>query len=150
MREVYLGADHRGFNLKEKILISLRQKGWNVIDLNEKYDVNDDYPDISIKVAENVVRENALGILICGSGAGVCVSANKVNGARAALAINSRQARKMREDDDINILCLSADFVGEEENLELTEEFLKAIFMAEERFIRRINKIKQYEKLKIG
>jgi ribose 5-phosphate isomerase B len=145
MREVYIGADHRGFGLKEKLIIDLKAKGWMITDLNDKYDINDDYPDIAIELAEKIIKENTLGILICGSGAGACVAANKVKGARATIAVNIRQAQKSREDDDINILCLSADYVSDEENIEITKGFLEAIFMAEERFIRRINKIKKYE-----
>ena len=145
MREVFIGSDHRGFNLKNKIVENLREEGWNVVDVSNKYDPDDDYPDISIDLGEKVITNNGLGILICGSGAGVCVGANKVKGVRAALAFNSRQARKMKEDDDINVVCLSADFVSEEDNLEIVKEFLNAIFMTEERFIRRVNKIKKYE-----
>jgi ribose 5-phosphate isomerase B len=150
MREVYIGADHGGFKLKDKIALELREKGWTVTDLTGNYDPDDDYPDIGIKVAEKIVKENALGILICRSGAGVCVAANKVLGARAAMAINLKQSRKIREDDDINILCLSADYVSEEDNLEMIDEFLKTLFMTEERFIRRILKIKKYEATKIS
>ena len=150
MKVVYVGADHRGFKLKEKIVIELRDKGWVVTDLTKKYDPDDDYPDISLEVAQKIVQEKALGVLVCGSGAGVTISANKVDGARAAMAMDKKQARKIREDDDVNILCLSADFVNDEDNLEIVTEFLEAIFMTEERFIRRINKIKKYEKLKIS
>lgn len=150
MKVVYVGADHRGYNLKNKIVLSLREKGWIVTDLVKKTDPDDDYPDISFELAEKVVREKALGILICGSGAGVVMSANKVLGARAALAMNSKQARKIREDDDANILCLSADFVSDDDNLEIVTEYLEAIFMTEEKFIRRINKMKKYETIKIG
>ncbi len=145
MREVLVGADHRGFKLKDKIIADLREKGWSVTDVSGKYDSDDDYPDVAVNLGEKVVANNNLGILICGSGAGVCAAANKVKGVRAAMAINARQARKMKEDDDINVLCLSADFMGEEENLEIAQEFLKAVFASEERFIRRIRKIKKYE-----
>lgn len=145
MREVLVGADHRGFKLKDKIIADLREKGWSVTDVSGKYDSDDDYPDVAVNLGEKVVANNSLGILICGSGAGVCAAANKVKGVRAAMAINARQARKMKEDDDINVLCLSADFMGEEENLEIAQEFLKAVFASEERFIRRIRKIKKYE-----
>ncbi len=145
MREVYVGADHRGFNLKNKIVKYLREKEWSVIDLSNNYDPNDDYPDVAISLGEKVVSNKALGVLLCGSGAGVCVAANKVKGVRAALAVNPKQARKIREDDDINVVCLSVDFVNEEENLATVEEFLEAMFITEERFIRRIKKIDKYE-----
>jgi len=145
MRQVYIGADHGGFKLKDKLILELREEGWLITDLGGKYNPEDDYPDIAFKLAERVVKENAIGVLICRSGAGVCVSANKVKGARAAMAISTRQARKSREDDDINILCLSADYMNDEENIEITKGFLEALFMAEERFIRRLQKIKKYE-----
>lgn len=150
MKTVYVGADHRGFNLKNKIISDLRNKDYAVTDLSTKHDPEDDYPDISIKLAERVVQEKAIGVLVCGSGAGITISANKVDGVRAALAMTKKQARKIKEDDDVNVLCLSADFVNDEDNLEFVTEFLEAIFMTEERFIRRINKIKKYEKLKIS
>jgi len=145
MREVYVGTDHRGFNFKNKVVEYLRKNGWAVTDLSNIYDANDDYPDVAISLGEKVVSNKALGILICGSGAGVCAAVNKVKGVRASVAMNSRQARKIKEDDDINVVCLSADFVSEEDNLEIVDEFLKAIFVTEERFIRRIRKIDKYE-----
>lgn len=146
MKQVYIGADHRGFNLKEEIKAELRKLEWIVTDIGKKnIDLEDDYPDISINLGEKVVKEKTLGILVCGSGAGICVSANKVDGVRAALAMNQRQARKIREDDNINVLCLTADFVSKEDNLEIVKEFLTAVFTPEERFIRRILKIKKYE-----
>lgn len=150
MKVVYIGADHRGFKLKDKIALGLREKGFMITDLTKKYDPSDDYPDISIELGEKIVKEKALGILVCGSGAGITISANKVDGVRAALAMNKKQARKVREDDDVNVLCLSTDFVNDEDNLEIVTEFLEAIFMTEERFIRRINKIKKYENSKIS
>ncbi len=145
MKMVYLGADHRGFELKNKIVLELREKGWTVTDLTPKKDLDDDYTDISIKLGEKIVLEKALGILMCGSGAGVTVAVNKVKGVRAALAMTKKQARKIREDDDINVLCLAADFVNDEDNIEIVKNFLETTFMAEERFIRRINEIKEYE-----
>lgn len=145
MKQVYVGADHRGFNFKNKLVEYLRGNGWAVTDLVSAYDPNDDYPDIAIGLGEKVVADNALGILICGSGAGVCAAVNKVKGVRASVAMDARQARKIKEDDDINVVCLSADFVGEEENLKIAEEFLNAMFVTEERFIRRVRKIEKYE-----
>ena len=150
MKRIYIGADHGGVNLKNKVIEKLRNEDWSVTDLSGKYDPEDDYPDISFKLGEKVVKENTLGILVCRSGAGVCLAANKVNGVRAAMAISPKQARKNVEDDNVNILCLSADHVGEEENMEIIDGFLEAVFVCEERFIRRINKIKKYEKAKLG
>ncbi len=151
MSVIYVGSDHRGFYLKNKIVKFLREKEYQIKDLGAiKYNQEDDYSDISIKLAEKVVRENTKGILICESGVGVCISANKVDGARAALCTTEKQARLARTDDDANILCLSAGLVDEEINLEIVNSFLETVFASEERFIRRINKIKKYEKTKIG
>ena len=151
MSVVYVGADHRGFNLKNKVVEFLRDKENKVKDLGPtKYDQDDDYSDMAIKLAEKVVRENTKGILICGSGVGICISANKVDGARAALATSEKQARLARTDDDANILCLSADLVNEEINFEIVKSFLETVFASEEKYIRRINKIKKYEKAKLG
>jgi len=151
MRQIFLGADHRGYQLKEKIKKELRESDWSVTDLgNQKYDIDDDYTDIAIELAEKVVQNKALGILICGSGVGVCIAANKVIGARAATVLNKQQARKAREDDDANILCLSADWVDEKLNLKIVKEFLETVFSSDERYIRRILKIKEYETAKIG
>lgn len=150
MKQIYVGADHGGIILKDKIIEKLRNEEWKVTDLTGKYNPEDDYPDIAIKLGGKVVIEKALGILVCKSGAGVCVAANKVDGVRAAMAVNSRQARKSREDDDINVLCLSANYMSDDENMEIIDAFLGAVFASEERFIRRINKIKKYEKTKLG
>lgn len=143
---IYIGADHRGFNLKEKIIQMLRDGNDEVIDLGfVEYNADDDYPDIAIKLGEKVVSENGKGILICGTGVGVCVAANKVKGVRAGLCMLAKQAMAGRNDDDMNILCLNSDIVPEDDNREIVKIFLETPFGSEERFIRRINKIKEYE-----
>jgi len=146
MSVVYIGADHKGYKLKKEIKEILGDLGHNCLDLGSKeYDREDDYTDIAVLLAEKVVQERARGILICGSGIGVCVAANKVKGARAALITNEKQARLAREDDDANILCLSADTVSDEANIQIVQIFLKTDFSSEEKHIRRIKKIKDYE-----
>ncbi|MDD2483379.1 MAG: RpiB/LacA/LacB family sugar-phosphate isomerase [Candidatus Shapirobacteria bacterium] len=151
MSLIYVGADHRGFNLKKKIVEYLRGMDYEIKDLGANiYDKDDDYNEISVELAEKVVRENTKGILLCGSGVGVCLAANKVLGTRAALCTSQKQARLAREDSDANILCLATDLVSEEDNLEVAKTFLETVFSSEERFIRRINKIKEYEKAKLG
>lgn len=151
MSVIYVGSDHRGLNFKNKVVEFLREQEYKVKDLGPtEYDKDDDYSDIAIKLAEKVVEENTKGILICESGVGVCISANKVDGARAALCTMEKQARLARTDDDVNILCLSAELIDEETNLEIVKSFLETVFASEERFIRRINKIKKYEKAKLG
>ncbi len=143
---IYIGADHRGFRLKEEICKWLESQHYDFRDLGAKeYDKEDDYPDISIKVAETVATEGAKGIVICGSGAGASVAADKVKGIRAGLCTSEKQAKAARNDDDINVLCLSTDAVSVDDNIKIVSVFLATMFSSEERHIRRINKIKQYE-----
>lgn len=147
---IFIGADHRGFNLKEKIKMVLRDDEREVVDLGApSYNPEDDYPDISVALGEKVVRENGKGILICGSGVGAEIAVNKVKGVRAGLCLLEKQAVAGRNDDDINVLCLNADLVPLEDNIAIVEAFLNTPFGSEERYIRRINKIKEYES-KIG
>lgn len=143
---IYIGADHRGFRLKEEIKKWLESQQYEYRDLGaNEYRKEDDYPEISIKLAEMVVTENSRGILICGSGAGACIAANKVKGIRAGLATSEKQVKAARDDDDINILCVSADLISVEDNIKIVSVFLATMFSSEERHIRRINQIKEYE-----
>jgi ribose 5-phosphate isomerase B len=143
---IFIGADHRGFGQKEEIKKWLVENGEDVVDLGaQNYEVEDDYPDFAIKVAEKVVLENGKGIVICGSGVGASVAANKAKGARAGLCLLERQTRSARNDDNINILVLSADLIPVEDNIEIVNIFLKTVFSSEEKYLRRINKIKSYE-----
>ena len=143
---IYIGADHRGFRLKEEISKWLESQHYEFRDLGAKeYDKEDDYPDISIKVAETVATEGAKGIIICGSGAGASIAADKVKGIRAGLCTSEKQAKAARNDDDINVLCLSTDAVSVDDNIKIVSVFLATMFSSDERHIRRINKIKQYE-----
>ena len=151
MSLVYVGADHRGFELKKEIVEFLRELEYEVNDLGpNNYNEEDDYSDIAIKLAEKVVQDKAKGVLICASGVGVCIAANKVNGARAALCTGEKQARLAREDDNANILCLSAELIDKETNFEIIRIFMSTVFASEERFIERINKIEKYERTKLG
>jgi len=143
---IYIAADHRGFRLKEEIKKWLETELYEFRDLGAyEYDKEDDYPLYTIKIGETVIKENARGILICGSGAGASIAANKVRGIRAGLCTSVRQAASARSDDNINLLCLSADWVSVEDNQKITDTFLKTPFSSEERHIRRINQIKDYE-----
>lgn len=144
---IYLGADHRGFLLKEKIKELLLSLSLDIHDLGpNQFIPDDDFPLISIKLAETVVKKYGdLGILICGSGAGACLSANKVKGARAALGFSVKQIAAAREEDNINILCLSSDHIDPETNLEIVDAFINSIYIAEERRVRRLMQISQYE-----
>lgn len=143
---IYIAADHRGFRLKEEIKKWLENEHYEFRDLGaSEYDKEDDYPDFAIKIGETVAVEGAKGILVCGSGAGASIAANKVKGIRAGLCTFEKQARAARNDDDINLLCLSADSVSIDENIKIVSVFLATLFGSEERYIRRINKIRKYE-----
>ncbi len=144
---IIIGADHRGFELKERLKEKLKLHGYNLIDLGYySYNPEDDYTDIAIKVAEEVAKDkNNMGVLICGSGIGVCIAANKVKGVRAGLGEELEIVKKAREDDNINVLCIPANFVDEEKAFALIEVFINTKFKNIEKYIRRIKKIEEYE-----
>lgn len=145
--KIYLGADHGGFELKEKIKERLAQWGYTFEDLgNTVFDPSDDYPDFAFKVAKAVAKNpDSRGILTCRSAAGMVIAANKVKGARAAAAFNSTAAKHSREHNDANILALSGDWTDEKQAKELLKVWLETPFSGEERHIRRIKKIEEYE-----
>lgn len=134
--------------LKEKIKDWLLDWGLEYEDMGAtELDPQDDYPDYARKVAEKVVSgDGHRGILICGSGIGVAVAANKVVGARAGTATNYEQVKAAVNDEDLNILALPGDFLNEKEAGEIIKSFLDAQFSQAERHIRRLNKIEQLEK----
>lgn len=144
---IYLGADHRGFELKEKLRQRLIDEGYKVTDLgNDHLDPGDDYVDFSKKVAEAVVGEpQNRGILLCGSGAGVDIVANKIDGVRSALVDDIHQAIQAREHEDANVLSLPADKLDLEQTYPIVEAFLKTGFSNEKRHARRIEKIEEIE-----
>ena len=149
MRVVYIGADHRGFQLKNVLKEALVEDGCQVVDAGGvDYDKDDDFIDPGIGVAGRVAAENARGVLICGSGVGMCVMANKVAGVRAALCTSEEQARRAREEDNANVLCLASELVGVEDNINIMRMFLKTEFSSEERYLRRIARINEYESQK--
>jgi len=140
---VALGADHGGFSLKSELLPWLKSQGYKVLDKGaRKLDPADDYPDFSNAVAQAVASGEAQrGILVCGSGVGACIVANKIPGIRACLCHDTYSARQGVEHDDMNILCLGARVIGLELAKELAAVFLKANFSSEERHRRRLQKV---------
>lgn len=144
--KVYIGADHRGFELKEKIKAWLSLWGHEVSDLGAyKLDPNDDYPLYAEKVGSIVGKGEGRGVLLCGSGVGVDVAANKLDGVRASIGKNPEQVKAGREDDDMNILVIAADYTKEEEAKEMLKVFLETEFAKKERFVKRLNEIKKIE-----
>ncbi|HPC31159.1 MAG TPA: RpiB/LacA/LacB family sugar-phosphate isomerase [Candidatus Paceibacterota bacterium] len=141
---LYLGADHRGYYLKEALKKFLKSRKLEFEDLgNFHYDKDDDFPDFAKLVAEQVQKnpEQNQGILICGSGIGMSIAANRFKNIRAALVLSAYLARKAREEDNANILCLAADITDEATAIRIIKEWLKAKFLNNERYRRRIEKI---------
>jgi len=149
--KIYLGADHRGFELKESLKRWLEEGGLEVIELgSEKLEPGDDYPEVAIKVGEAVAEAvasapSSLGILICGSGVGVNIAANKVKGIRAAQAWSVDQVEHAKQSDHINVLSLAADYLDFEQSINLISVFIDAPTLDDERFLRRLKHIAQYE-----
>ncbi|MFC1979910.1 ribose 5-phosphate isomerase B [Chloroflexota bacterium] len=139
---IALGTDHGGFELKNKISSWMRE-GYEILDMGaHKLDPADDYPDSAFAVARAVALGKAQrGILICGSGVGSCIAANKIPGVRACLCHDTYSAQQGVEHDDMNILCLGARVVGVELSRVLVTAFLNARFSGEERHRRRLEKI---------
>jgi ribose 5-phosphate isomerase B len=138
---VALGADHRGFALKEELKRWLAARGHEIVDFGPASADRVDYPDYAFKVADAVVRHQAdRGILICSTGIGMSIAANKVRGVRAALADSVRLARLSREHNDANVLCLGADFVSAAEARRIVSAWLRTEF-AGGRHSRRVRKL---------
>lgn len=146
--KVFIGADHRGFELKERLKAWLSSEGYDVTDCgNTVYDKDDDYPDFSFAVADRLVSEGpgAKGIVICGSGVGVTIAANKVRGIRCSPATSEQEITRGVADDDLNVLAISADYVGKEEAEKMITAFLTASFVGDTRHVRRLKKIEERE-----
>jgi ribose 5-phosphate isomerase B len=146
-KTIGIAADHGGFELKQHLAAKLLDAGYRVVDFGDRQQQpQDDYPDFVIPLALAVAQGEAdRGVAICGSGVGVCLAANKVDGARACLIHETFSARQGVEDDDLNIICLGGLVVGHAAAWELLQAFLGARFSGEERHRRRLSKIKQLE-----
>ena len=145
---IAVGADHAGYALKELLVPWLRASGHEVDDLGAKELVpDDDYPDLALPVALAVQSASAeRGIIVCGSGVGASVIANKVPGVRAGLCHDTYSSHQGVEHDDMNVLCLGGRIIGEELSKEVVKSFLEARFISEPRFQRRLNKLLDIEK----
>ena len=146
--KVYLGTDHRGFKLKERIIRWLNGQDYEVEDVGAAtYDENDDYPVYAEKLGSRVSSDTgSMGVLLCGSGAGAVAAVNKIRGIRASVGLSPEQVRAGRHDDDLNVLVIAADFTEEKEARKMIESFLKTSFdTTQQRYQRRINQIKELE-----
>ncbi|TAN57175.1 ribose 5-phosphate isomerase B [Patescibacteria group bacterium] len=146
---IFLGSDHAGFKLKEIILEYLVKNGYQVKDLgNHNLSPNDDYPDYAAKAARAVQKnlKSDRGILICGSGQGVCMTANKFKGIRAALGYSIAAAKQSRAHGDSNVLCLPGLGLNQDQAKKIVNAWLKEKFSGEARHKRRLKKIAKIEK----
>jgi ribose 5-phosphate isomerase B len=145
--KIAIGADHGGYSLKTVLVPFLRERGHEVADLGTHSSEPTDYPDHARLVAQAVRDGKAeRGILVCGSGVGACVAANKFPGIRAAVCHDTFSAHQGVEDDDMNVLCLGARVIGPELAKDLVRTFLAAKFSGAERHVRRLGKVKEIEK----
>jgi len=142
--KIFIAADHGGFELKNQLREHLFHSGHDVVDLGpETLDKEDDYPIKAYDVATKVLGDDddARGILICRSGQGMAMAANRLSGIRAAVAWNMAVAKETREANDSNVLCLAADFLDEDLAESVVDTWLETNFSGEERHIRRIKEL---------
>jgi RpiB/LacA/LacB family sugar-phosphate isomerase len=148
--KIAIASDHAGFAMKELLRPWLEQQGHEVVDLGAYNAEPSDYPDFAEAVGRSVVAGRVeRGILLCGSGVGASIAANKLHGIRAALAHDTFSARQSVVDDDANVLCLGPRVIGEELARVLITTFLEARFSGAERHLRRLAKVRGLEERKV-
>ena len=152
---IAIATDHGGFPIKNAVIDAIRETGHEVVDFGSDSEESVDYPDYVKKVGKAIQSGKAdRGILLCGSGVGVCIAANKMLGIYASICHDLYTARQAVEHDNINVLCLGGRIIGSELTMQLVKEFLGARFVGnnpgEERHIRRIEKVKEIEKGGLG
>jgi ribose 5-phosphate isomerase B len=144
---VALGGDHAGFALKTALAERLGNRFGTLIDCGTNSEASCDYPDIAVAVARQIVEGKAeRGIMVCGSGVGVSVAANKIAGIRAAICHDTYSAHQGVEHDDMNVLCIGGRIIGSELAFEIVESFLNAKYVPQERHARRLDKVLAIEK----
>ena len=145
--KVAIACDHGGFPLKQELVELIKSLGHEIVDLGaHQYDRSDDYPDFARYMGQAIQHNQAnRGILLCGSGVGACVAANKLTGVRAAICHDTYSAHQGVEHDDMNVLCMGARVIGIEVATELVKAFLAAKFSNEDRHVRRLEKVKGME-----
>lgn len=143
--KIYIGADHNGFAFKQEICDFLKRSGYELIDDGDaKLNTGDDYPQFAGRVVASLLADgdpSSRGILICGSGQGMCIAANRFNGIRASLCWNLEEARAARNDDDSNVLCLTSRYLTIQDTLPIVTTWLQTPFAGASRFKRRIREL---------
>ena len=146
MRIVF-GADHRGYEMKDRIAAALKRDGHEVLDVGTNSAESVDYPDIALAIGEVILGGRAeRGVFVCGSGVGAVIAANKIDGIRAGICHDTYSAHQGVEHDDMNVLCLGACVIGDELAREIVQVFLSATLSGEERYRRRLAKVHEIEK----
>jgi len=145
---IAVGADHGGYPLNERIISELSAAGHEIVDFGtHDGSIPDDYPDYAQAVGQAIQGGDAdIGIIVCGSGVGAAVAANKLLGIRAALCGDTYSAHQCREHDDCNVLCMGARVTGSELALEIARAFVAARFTGEDRHLRRLQKVAEIER----
>jgi ribose 5-phosphate isomerase B len=144
---IAVGSDHAGYELKEHLATWLAESGHAVYDLGTHTADPVDYPDYAAAVAQAVLDGRAdRGVVVCGSGAGAAIAANKLNGIRAGVAHDSYTAHQMVEHDDVNVLCLGSRVIGQALAEDLVRVFIEARFSRDDRHVRRVDKIRALER----
>lgn len=139
---IYIGSDHAGFDTKAQVKTFLSKNNYQFNDIGtDNSDLIVDYPDIALKMSEKINNPKDRGILICGTGVGMSIAANRFSHIRASLAWNEDVAEKSRSHNNANVLCLSAQNISEPENIKIVQKWLETNFSQEERHINRINKL---------
>lgn len=151
MKKIFIGSDHGGFDLKKSLTEYLEGEKIQVEDCGSYTSEQTDYPDFALAVGRRLLESNTsndanLGILICRSGEGMDIAANKIPGIRAALVWREEVARETREDNNANVLVLPADYLSQQEAESIVKAFINTPFSGEERHMRRLDKIANIEK----
>jgi ribose 5-phosphate isomerase B len=144
--KIYIGADHNGFDLKQTLIEELTRAGYGVVDQGGQHNPEDDFPVFAAKVVTAMKASDdhdARGILICGSGQGMCMAANRYKGIRSSLVWSLEEARAARNDDDSNVLCLPSRYLQTAQAVQLAEAWLNTPFAGAPRYRRRIKELDQ-------
>ncbi len=144
---IAVASDHAGFAIKDDVINIIQAAGHEILDLGTYSQEPVDYPDYAVKLGKAIIDKQAdRGVLICGSGVGACIAANKIKGVYAGICHDTYSAHQGVEHDNMNVLCLGSRIVGIELVKEILKAYLNAKFDQEERFVRRFEKIRTIEK----
>jgi ribose 5-phosphate isomerase B len=144
--KIYIASDHHGVKLKSALVKNLIDTGYEVEDFGPNNTNPVDYPEYANKACQAVLNHpSSLGILICGTGIGMCMSANKIDGILAGEANTAEIAARGRAEDHLNVLCLSADYTNTDDAISIVDAFIKTKPSSEERYVRRVEEVKNEE-----